>query len=293
MRSEPKFGSVSLRRQTTITGGLLKKPMAIPVMEVKVGDVTREFAHIAKGQDWLCKAVTGEHPSKRPLSRVKLVDTLSKHVFDAASGGADAVSCGTDLDATQEDPMSALELSLGEGIAARPNAPKQKTCRKTPWKNTVAYITVPEKCKERFPESTSTRDVALWIKDKREIWLQVEHIPWAIQYMHDQFRLGGVAVLSDAVASPGSSSAPSSASDSPSSSKSDTGTPRVWWEFGSDEWMAISPRPNGNQKRALKPSDVNLSEASKVMDNVDSLDGVPYSQMKDIAFKILEKWAYE
>ena len=111
MRSEPKFASVSVQRQTTITGGLLKKPMAIPIMEVAVGDTTREFVHVAKGQEWLCKAVTGECVSRRPLNRVKLVDTLAKHVYNTACGndGVDADDLMSS-DAFQDDPMNALNL---------------------------------------------------------------------------------------------------------------------------------------------------------------------------------------
>lgn len=94
---------------TTVTGGLLKKPMVIPIIECHVGDVKQEFVHVNSKQDWLCRAVTGERMCVKPMKRVKLLQTLVNHIDQQVAGNfapsdADAVAVAAN------DPMNSLDF---------------------------------------------------------------------------------------------------------------------------------------------------------------------------------------
>ena len=82
----PKFDTVMVEKLITIKGGLLKKPMSIRSMSVHVDGASMEFAHVTTKQDWLCKAVTGECVSRRPLGRVKLLKSSTKKMFEFTNG---------------------------------------------------------------------------------------------------------------------------------------------------------------------------------------------------------------
>ena len=130
------------------------------------------------------------------------------------------------------------------------------------------------------------REITLFVKSKREIWLGVEDVPWAIEYMHDQYTLGGIPANN----SPCSSDAASSASSSEDVSKSCDNSSTIHWDFAAAAWVATVRSGADSRQRILKPSDVRLSEASAVAD-VSTLDGLAYGELKEIAGKILQKWS--
>ena len=284
----PNFDTVMVEKLTTIKGGLLKKPMSIRSMTVHVDGTSMEFAHLTTKQDWLCKAVAGECVSRRPLVRVKLLKSLTKKLFEVTTGSA--VEVDAEAPAT-DDPMNALgwnedsddsTVMEDRSVVTEDQKRKKKAPRTTQRKNCVIRFEVPERCPEKFPGDKTVRQIRCFVKSKREIWLGIEDLPWAIQYMHDQFRLGGVPVGE----SPSSSSTPASsaAPDSPEDSA------KLHWDFASDAWVATVEKEGTIKQRSLKPNEVQLAEASTVVD-VSCLKGMPYKELKDIAAKILLKWS--
>ena len=285
-KQPPKFDDVQIMKLTTIKGGLLKKPMSLPVLSARFDGAEMEFVHLTSKQDWLCKAVTGDCVSRRPLGRVRFLKTLASKLYGATAGLDEEGEDAADDHASLSDPMSAFAFE--EDPQTKPSEQeksKVKTPRATMKKNCVLRFRMPEKCQERFPGDSATREVTCFVKSKREVWLGVEHLPWAINYMHNQFILGGVPAHN----SPTSSTASSSASSASPSTTSSDGSPNLHWDFAAAAWVATLEGDGPRKQRMLRPVDVQLEEASTVVD-VSSLDGLPYVDLKNIAAKILQKW---
>ena len=64
-------------------------------------------------------------------------------------------------------------------------------------RNQIVTVSMPVRCPEEDPHCTEYRDVSLHIKDRRTVWLAIEDVQWAVQYMLGQYRLRGVAVVAD------------------------------------------------------------------------------------------------
>jgi hypothetical protein len=285
---EPKFDAVMVEKLTTIKGGLLKKPMSIRAMTVHVDGSSMEFAHLTTKQDWLCKAVTGECVSRRPLGRVKLLKTLTRKLFEVTTG----TSVEVDGEApAKDDPMDSLGwnedsddsmVMEDRSVVTDNKKGKKRSPRTTQRKNCVIRLDMPERCPEKYPGSDTRREIRCFVKSKREIWLGIEDVPWAVQYMHDQYRLGGIPV--DASSSSSSTPTCNAADDSPGESAN------LHWDFASSAWVATVEKDGTIKRRSLKPDEVQLDEASTVVD-VSSLQGLQYKELKNIAAQILLKWS--
>lgn len=285
-RQPPKFDDVQITKLTTVKGGLLKKPMSLPVLSARFDGAEMEFVHMTSKQDWLCKAVTGACVSTRPLGRVSFLKTLAAKIYGATAGLDEDGDDAAEDQNSSCDPMSAFAFEEDQNKPSQHENSKPKTPRATIKKNCVLRLRMPDKCQERFPGNSATRDVTCFVKSKREVWLGVEHLPWAINYMHDQFVLGGVPIQT----SPSITTASSSAGNvSPSTGSSD-GSPSLHWDFAAAAWVAFSERDGPRKQRMLRPVDVQLDEASTVV-GVSSLDGLPYADLKNIAAQILLKWS--
>ena len=126
---DPKFDPIHVAKLATVKGGLLKKPMALPIMCVELEGHTMEFTHMTTRQDWLCKAVSGECVSRRPLSRVKLLRVLAEKLYGVSTGADDV-----DDELSPDDPMNAVEFEDSPPKTAQAgtsNASKAKTPRAT------------------------------------------------------------------------------------------------------------------------------------------------------------------
>lgn len=300
-REKAEFQDFVVKRMTTVTGGLLRKPAVVQVLDIKVGHETFDFVHLNTKQDWLCKAVTGEGASSRPMKRVKLLQTIQQKLKSRVQGDDDdEVNCEVAPAVAADDPMLGLDM----GGPAEPEGPgqgKDKGKKKVSSKrnvvrvNTVLRLLLPERCPEQHPECKELREVPLWVKNKREIWLGLDHLKWAMEIMYHQHKLGGISAVpseefaSPAVAGVGAGSSPSSSSDGDSSPSRSVA---VKWCFHVNAWKATVTE-NGQvvRERALKPANTEADEASTVMDSAAAnLQDMKYSELKNVAFKVLQRW---
>ena len=139
-------------------------------------------------EPWLCKAVTGYACSQRTsISRASLLTDLLAKIRAAADGNGDSVNA--DL---RSDPMNEVE-----GGGQPPEAKRRRNRRRPTNKVRHSCIVVdfPSKCPEMHPECTDTRSITLYVKDRLQIWLDIEDVPWAVEYMYDQNFLKGVAAV--------------------------------------------------------------------------------------------------
>ena len=288
------FNRIEIAKRTTVCGGWLKKPMVLPVMTVLLGDQSAEFAHIDRNADWINACIAGPKEGKRNFGRCKIFDDLRDKLRIATLGDDCADDTHGDGDAQDlADPMNALDM---DGVvAAAPSTEKQASDRKKPTVPratkrvaTVIRVVMPERCREAEPDNNTTREVTLWVKDKRQVWLGVDHLQWFMDYLRKQYDLGGVSVLREDPGDAGKDFHVSAVAETLAT------PPReipIAWDFEKRAW-SIAPRPDVTPEgKTLKPSDLTLERVAVVDKEVKTLDGVPYKQKKDLAYKYMAHWA--
>ena len=110
-------------------------------------------------------------------------------------------------------------------------------------KTKIVYVYVPEKTPEEDPTGQKQRKIALYIDDRKTIWLDLNDVPWAVQFLYVQNMLKGVALVHADSSGPGGSSSPGckSCSSRASSTRGDGES-----QFGGDE--AASSRCDGESQ---------------------------------------------
>ena len=102
-------------------------------------------------------------------------------------------------DDVQNDPMDMVDAPL-DG----PSPKKAKTHGR--WgtrvryltneaKSTIFYTTMPEKPLEEDPHGRVQRKIALYILDRKTIWLALEDVAWVVRYLYVQNMLKGVPLV--------------------------------------------------------------------------------------------------
>ena len=113
------FEPVEFKKETTVKGGLLTKPLTLPTLVVETGNENMEFVNLNKRQDWLCKMVSGQGSWGRPLNRVKLIETLQTRMRRALQNEKEEVDTPVS-DAEQfasiDDPMLNLAFDAANTI---------------------------------------------------------------------------------------------------------------------------------------------------------------------------------
>ena len=116
--------------------------------------------------------------------------TLLRELGGRMGGAADGVGSSKDAESLG-DPMNEVEDSL-------PQAKKRKTNVRRPT-NTVKGACIvtglPSKCPEMHPECTETHSITFYVVDHSQIWLAIDDVAWAVQYMHNQTLLKGVTAV--------------------------------------------------------------------------------------------------
>ena len=69
-------------------------------------------------------------------------------------------------------------------------------------KNRLVTVTVPAVSPEEDPMSTSTRTIQLYVVDRKQVWLDIDDVEWALRFLYMQFVLKGVPVVSPDDAGP-------------------------------------------------------------------------------------------
>ena len=72
-------------------------------------------------------------------------------------------------------------------------------------------MTVPAVSPEEDPMSTSTRTIQLYVVDRKQVWLDIDDVEWALRFLYMQFALKGVPVVSPDDAGPSFLTPPRSA----------------------------------------------------------------------------------
>ena len=177
-------------------GGLLKKCMPLTTKKVTVHNGEKIFVKMSASEPWLIGAVTGQK-THGLLVRTRLLTTLRTYVEQACNGELDT-RAAEEQGGDEYDPMQEIEVDDGTHSRSRGGGDPSKRTRynQNKAKNRLVTVTVPAVSPEEDPMSTSTRNVQLYVVDRKQLWLDLDDVEWAVRFLYMQFSLKGVPVVS-------------------------------------------------------------------------------------------------
>ena len=185
-------------------GGLLKKPMPLTTKKVTVHNGDKIFVKMSLSEPWLIGAVTGQK-THGLLVRTRLLTTLRTYVEQACNGELDT-RAAEEQGGDEYDPMQEIEVDDGTHSRSRggggEDPSKRARYQKNQAKNRLVTITAPAVCPEEDPMSTSTRTIQLYVVDRKQVWLDIDDVEWALRFLYMQYVLKGVPVVSPDDAGP-------------------------------------------------------------------------------------------
>ena len=226
-----------------VKGGALKKALPMDSMQVRIGqdEGSTTFVRLSVNEPWLIMAVTGQKRN-HALGRTTLLTDLHDKVAnpsvaeeqagpavadqqagpavaDQQQGPPVAGEARPQLPASavaggQEDPMDALEVELDDRPAVETPKKKRRNHRKAPLKCALA-VDMPNFPPELWHvhRTTERRTVKLYRVDRKQLWLELKDVPWAIRFLYLQNLHQGVPAVSNDDEGPISSSSASAVAE--------------------------------------------------------------------------------
>ena len=195
--------------QIHISGGHGGKQL--PVDSKTVSDATGNeqmtFVKMSYSEDWLLFATTGQRrywagAFGRTSLLLDLRDKLQKYCDGEVSS-----SSGAKIHSEDYDPMMEVEQGEADNEAspAKIKGQGQKRMRyfRNPNKNSIVTLDMPTRCPEEDAYCTELRQIKLYVKDRKVIWLHIDDVEWAMRYLYVQNLLKGVALVPDDSTGPG------------------------------------------------------------------------------------------
>ena len=183
-----------------MSGGYNTRPIAMKSKTVNTADGgSKTFVKMATTEAWLIISTTGRCiKNGSSFDRTSLLGDLRDHI----SRLCDGIVSGGD-DPIDSDPM--LELAEGTGSSSDVTAAGKfaaKDAKMQRWrhranaaKHCASTFDVPYACPEVDPIGTKKRTVTVYVHDRKQIWLSVDDIAWAVEYLYTQNRLKGIPVV--------------------------------------------------------------------------------------------------
>ena len=198
------FRPVQFKRSTVhITGGLTTKYTALTTKTVRnLNGIEKEFVLLASSEAWLTYMITGQRTwSQCGMGRTTLLGDLRRNLERICNGNvceSDEHHGGGD---SNRDPMLDLDCgaapapaqSVGPGSAARDRVRYYRNNAR----GQIAAFNMPARCPQEDPECTEQRLVTVHIVDRRQIWLSIDDVEWAVRYLFVQHQLRGVGLVAD------------------------------------------------------------------------------------------------
>jgi hypothetical protein len=192
-----------------MVGGYCTKPVAIKSKTVDTADGTiKTFVKLSGMEAWLLTATTGScTTSRNSFHRTSLLRDLRVHINRICDAGI-----GDTVDnPIESDPMLELAASPGAICVGRPakfHATKHAKVQRWRYranmaKNCISTFDMPYECPEIDPTGTKLRTVTVYVQDRLQIWLSVDDVAWAVEYLYKQNSLKGIPVVAADDAGPG------------------------------------------------------------------------------------------
>jgi len=210
---QASFKAVSFRYgMVHIKGGHLHSPMSVTT---RLGLDKVNYAKMTMSAPWLSLSTTGTRKSSPNVFGATggLLDLLRRQVGRACDGDLESESVDADDpmdDIETEEPVvidqrarrggyrSGVQRGSGIIINGRKRYPKVPTSKRR-----IVTVDLPEEPPELGGGSSATKSVQLLIVDRRQIWLRLDDVPWAIKYLYTQHMFKGVPLVPDDSEGPG------------------------------------------------------------------------------------------
>ena len=186
--------AIVVQKTFTVKGCLNSKPCVLETMEVSTGTGVRHLCRVNKNDSWLLKCSAGREARKGVLKRSKVLETLKKKLAASAeSVVTDSISPASEEGA--HDRMSLLQHQDESSAERSPKKPKYSPKRVS---NRLQQIQMPM----RPPESGDSavagqRNVHILARGTNQLWIDVNDVPWLINYVAAEVALGGVPEQED------------------------------------------------------------------------------------------------
>ena len=190
-----------------MSGGHLSKSLPLTSKSVAVphGEPIT-FVKLAVSEMWLIAATTGQSKySASSFGRTSLLDDVRLEiqklcdradVTSAVPGESEEYDPMAEVEQVDDDVQKNIKKTSGRG---------QKRTRyyKNLVSKTVASLDMPVRCREEDPNCTEVRKISVYIEDRKQIWLDLADVEWAVQYLYIQNLLKGVPLVPDDSTGPG------------------------------------------------------------------------------------------
>ena len=198
--------------QIHVRGGFMSKPMPVASKKIDLhgggdenGQQAKTFVKFNRQQAWLIAAVTGHRRIGHvPFGCNSLIDILHEKVELVANGelqscSSDGVPHGGGDDAADDyDPMNMVDVSVEEQekfetpTKVSGGGSKRHRYYRNVAKGNIVYINVPECTAEEDPTQREQRMIALYIEDRKTVWLELRDVAWAVRFLYVQSKPRGV-----------------------------------------------------------------------------------------------------
>ena len=270
MAPKPRtFHPVKLGRSLTISGGHTPgKQHVLHTQEFTFtrghGDaagveVKKECVLIFSKAAWLCEMATGQAVYQRPLTRVNILNEIRQRVINNEDSAADG-------------KMAALAFDDDEGDDEKLETPKKRKRGKEESTETPAVAGAAICQRIQVPQSWRDKSkcaIYVALDSKRRLWLDIEALPWFIQYVKDEKESGGVAPVEKAIRGGREQDSASAVAE----------TFRIYWNFRDDGWIARAQTPSGS-----------WLQASRGVKRRQKTDRVDFETAKKVVYTEMEAW---
>ena len=155
---------------------------------------------------WLIASTTGQCKyTSSSFGRTSLLEDLRTAIQEFCDCPRSNSNPGPAEDADY-DPMTEVEQEDGAPASAsktRGRGQKRNRSYNNHRANTTARLDMPVRCPEEDPTCADMREIRTYIEDRKQIWLDLADVEWAVRYRHIQNRLKGVPLIPDDSAGPG------------------------------------------------------------------------------------------
>ena len=196
-----EFGKIHM------SGGYSTKsyPMISKTITAPNGD-NITFVKLAVSEPWLIASTTGHSKyAGSSFGRTSLLDVLREEIQTHCDNPG-SVSDPDLAEGDDYDPMTEVDGDKEN----TPNARKikgrgQKRLRYYTNRvaNKIVSLDMPVRCPEEDPTGTERRNIRIYIEDRRQIWLDLADVEWAVRYLYIQNHLKGVPLIADDSTGPG------------------------------------------------------------------------------------------
>ena len=131
------------------------------------------------------------------FGRTSLLNVLHDKVHTLCDG---EVSSSSPKASDEHDPMMDVQQDQADsGCSPKIKSQGQKRMRyfHNLARDSIATFDMPVRCPEEDPHCTDVRRIRLYVESRKEVWLHLDDVEWAVRYLFAQNLLKGVPLRPD------------------------------------------------------------------------------------------------